>query len=430
MKESLRNILKKQIGLIKPSKEEVKSLQDKVKEFVELLQKEIKKIKGGIDVFVGGSFAKGTMLKNTNQNNYDVDIFVRFDYKYDNISDLLEKCLKSVVKLLGLKMERIHGSRDYFRVFIDNKNYFEIIPVTKINSPKESRNVTDLSYFHVSYIKKRIKKLEDEVALAKSFMKASRVYGAETYVRGFSGYSVELLILHYRSFEKMLRELVKLKMGERIVIDIGKKYKKKEIFFEMNENKLNTPIVLVDPTYRERNALAALSWETFEKFQKTAKNFLNKPSEEFFIKREIDVLQLKKEAERYRRELIILDIETDKQEGDIAGTKMKKFSKVVEKEIGKFFDVKRTEFDYLGNKKAIFYLVVKSKKEVTRIGPPIHLKKSVSAFKKMHADSFEKNGFIHARIKVNFNAKAYLDVWKKGNKKLLEQMSIIEMEVN
>ena len=44
----------------------------------------------------------------------------------------------------------------------------------------------------------------------------------------------------------------------------------------LNASKLNSPIILIDPTYKQRNTLAALSNETFENFKKdyTGKNIL------------------------------------------------------------------------------------------------------------------------------------------------------------
>ena len=50
----------------------------------------------------------------------------------------------------------------------------------------------------------------------------------------------------------------------------------------MNSSKLTSPIILVDPTYKQRNALAALSEETFEKFKQASKKFLKNPSIKYF----------------------------------------------------------------------------------------------------------------------------------------------------
>jgi len=382
------------------------------------------------DVFIGGSFAKGTLVR---KDKYDVDVLVRFNWRYDNISDLLEEPLKRVCKKLDLRFERLHGSRDYFRAYIKDKTaYFEVIPVTKIKNPKEEKNVTDLSYFHVPYVKRKIKGLENELLLAKTFCHAQKVYGAESYIQGFSGYALECLTIHYKSFEKMLKELVKVKLGERLVIDVEKHYKRKnDIFFELNENKLHSPVILIDPTYKERNALASLGHDTFGRFQKVAKAFLKKPSKRFFIEKPIDIDSMKKRAKRNKAEFLHVLIKTNKQPGDIAGTKLKKFHYLLEREVRKYFKLIHHEFQYDEKQGAGVYMIVKSKKEVVRIGPPLHMKKHVRAFKKEHRSTYEKNKFIHSKIKVNFTANSYFDVWKKdrSNKRMMGEMSIIGMKV-
>jgi tRNA nucleotidyltransferase (CCA-adding enzyme) len=157
------------------------------------------------DVFVGGSLAKGTLVRKEvydseerkssasqtfSKKVYDVDIFVRFDgekYKDDEISGILGKALS-----VGKGVKKIHGSRDYYQKIVEGI-VIEIIPVLKIKKPEDAENVMDLSYFHVNYLLKKIKKkkkLVDEIILAKSFCHAHNCYGAESYIRGFSGYSL------------------------------------------------------------------------------------------------------------------------------------------------------------------------------------------------------------------------------------------------
>ena len=131
------------------------------------------------------------------------------------------------------------------------------------------------------------------------------------------------------------------------MIDAEKQYKnKKDVFFEINESKLNSPIILVDPTWKERNALAGLSSETFEKFRAAATAFLKKPSEEFFRKKEIDEKELKKEAKKLKAEFLHIKLETDRQEGDIAGTKLKKSADFLAEEMSKYFIILKKEFEY------------------------------------------------------------------------------------
>ncbi len=429
MKKNVQSILKQEIQLLLPDKVALKKVNELTKYFLDTLEKELIKYKIDADVFVGGSFAKGTFIKS---DKYDVDVFVRFDWKYEQLSEILEPVLRNVVKLGGLKFEKIHGSRDYFKVMSDDSNgYFEVIPVTRIKKPREERNVTDLSYFHVPYVKKHIRGLGDEVRLAKQFFKAQRVYGAETYVSGFSGYTVELLIIYYKSFLKMLRALVKMKSGERIVIDLAKHYKnKKDVFVELNGAKLHSPIILIDPTYKERNALAALSHDTFVKTQKSALLFLRNPSLNFFIKKHLNVESLRKRASHEKLNFVHLKFETDKQPGDIAGTKMKKFSEMLAEEINIYFDIKESYFSYSGEHDSESYILAKSRQEIVRIGPPLIMKKHVSHFKNEHLNTFVKGKFIHARISVKFDLHSYLDAWQKANEKKMNEMHITEMKIN
>ncbi len=410
-------------------KNEFEKLKEETKNIVSLIETELVKTKTSAEVFVGGSFAKNTLIEG---EFYDVDIFIRFDWKYEDISNILGKILNKIAKKNRLKLETLHGSRDYYRIIKKNK-IFEIIPVTKIKKPKEARNVTDLSYFHVNYVKKKLKKgkLAKEVILAKQFCKAQKVYGAESYVNGFSGYALECLIIHYKSFEKMFKELVKIKPAERIIIDSEGFYKKKnDVLFEMNESKLGSPVILVDPTWKERNALAALNRETFSRFQDAARNFLKKPGKSFFAIKKFDVESLKAKAKKNKAEFVKIELTTNKQPGDIAGTKLKKFASYLEKEIARYFEIIDKEFDYSGENKANLYLAAKSKGEIIKIGPPANLEAHAAAFRKQNKNVFEKNGVLHAKIKARGSAKQFIKSFAKKFTKTIKSMDVAGLRVD
>lgn len=423
---NINEILKREKEILIPKNEDLKKLNDNIKELVSLLEKEIKKQKINVDVFIGGSFARGTLLK---IDKCDIDIFVRFDWKIDDISSLLERIVNGMSKGRGLKIVKIHGSRDYFRIEKD-KVIFEIIPVYKIRKPREARNVTDLSYFHVNYVKRKLRriKLAKEIISAKRFCQAQRVYGAESYIQGFSGYALECLIIYYKSFLKMLRELVKVE--DRVILDPEKHYRnKEEVLFSLNESRLQSPIILVDPTWKERNVLAALSKDTFKRFKDKAREFLKKPSMNFFEFIGIDADNLRKVAKSRKGEFVHSKIYTDKQKGDIAGTKMKKFSRFLENEIKKYFDIFAHEFNYDKGQEADFYLVVKQKNKIVIYGPPLNMKEHAAAFRKRHKKAFEKGGNLYAEEKVDFSCKKFLEKFAKDQKKKLEEMGIVEMKV-
>ena len=420
-----QKVLEEEKKLIEVGKNSLERIEKETEEIIGLLRGEIARRKINAEVFLGGSFAKGTLVR---KDKYDIDIFVRFDWRSDEISNILEGIVKRICRGRKINAKMTHGSRDYFRIE-KGKIIFEIIPVYNIKNPKEARNVTDLSYFHVNYVKRKLQgDLTKEVMLAKQFCASCRVYGAESYIQGFSGYGLECLIIYYRSFEKMLKELVKVK--ERIILDPGKLFRKKEdVLFSINESKLQNPIVLVDPTWKERNVLAALSWETFRKFRDKAREFLEKPSREFFLIEKIDVESLKKLAVKKKGEFLHLVIRTDRQEGDIAGTKMKKFARFLENELIKYFEIYTSEFEYYDGRESSFYLIIKQKREVVKLGPPIKMEKNVLEFRKRNKDVFEKNGYLHARIKIDFSARKFLHKWRRENSRKMGEMGIVGIDV-
>lgn len=398
-----------QIGEIKPKEKELEKIKKETEKIVSILEKTFRKKRVKAEVFVGGSLAKNTIIK---KDKYDIDIFVRFD-KGEKISDKLQEILKSC----KIKAERIHGSRDYFR--IKREIISEIIPVIKITKPKEAQNITDLSYFHVSHVLKQIKKnpkLADEIVLAKAFCYFQNVYGAESYIRGFSGYALELLVCHYGSFLNFIRNVVKNK--KQMIIDSAKYYKDKEdVMLNLNEAKLSSPIVLVDPTYKERNAAAALSSETFIRFKESCKKFLKKPSAGFFKERKID----KKEFN------FILQAETNKQEGDIAGSKLLKFYNFLKKEMERYFSVGKSEFEYRDGKKAVYYFKMERRKQIILEGPNITSLPHLIRFKNKHRNVFIKKGKAYAK-ENSMSAEKFISEFEKKNKRVMKDMGIVGLK--
>src|SRR3989339_1757509 len=107
-------------------------VNSEVSEFLKLINGLISKSRIDAKAVSGGSISKGTHLK----DDFDIDIFVKFNYsKYGSadLSGILEKILKP------LKPSRIHGSRDYFHVYI-HKFKFEIVPVLNVSKPEKAVN--------------------------------------------------------------------------------------------------------------------------------------------------------------------------------------------------------------------------------------------------------------------------------------------------
>jgi len=425
MTSKLNSILQKVIEEVSVPKEKLKEIEENLIIFLEKVNKELKSKKVQAEVFIGGSFARKTLIK---KDHYDIDIFIRFDQKYrdEEISEIVKKILTNIKRK---QIIQIHGSRDYFQIRISNDLYFEIIPVKKIKNPKEANNITDLSYSHVRYIKSRIKseKTLNEIKLAKAFCYANNCYGAESYIKGFSGYSLELLIHHYKSFLKFAKAMTKV--NEKLIIDLEKDYKNKSrILLDLNASKIQSPIVLIDPTYKTRNVLAALSKETFRKFQDACKKFLKRPSIKDFELEDTDTKKIEMQAGKNGQEFLLLKIETNRQEGDIAGSKLLKFNNLLKRELENFFEIKNAGFRYSGGKTAESFFSVKKKKEEISLGPEIKDTENAKKFKKKHKKTFTKNGRLCAKKEIRLTAKTFFNQWKKKNSKRAREMSITNIK--
>jgi tRNA nucleotidyltransferase (CCA-adding enzyme) len=209
--------------------------------------------------------------------------------------------------------------------------------------------------------------------------------------------------------------------NEKIIIDDSKFYKKTNVLYELNESKLNSPIILIDPTYKERNALAGLSKETFDRFKEISKKFLKEPTMDFFKVKNIEE-ELKK---KYGKVLKVIEVKTNKQVGDIAGTKSKKFFEFFNYAIKKEFEIKTSEFNYNDEKNiAKFYFVLDKKKDEIVKGPFMKDKKNVARFKKVHKKIIKKNGSVYAKIKHDLSFEKWFELFWEKEKKILKQMSV------
>ncbi|MEK6872327.1 MAG: nucleotidyltransferase domain-containing protein [Nanoarchaeota archaeon] len=411
-------ILREQIRVLYPPKMVLEMLYGKSDEFLKRIDEALQKKNIRAEVFLGGSLAKGTIIK---ENVYDVDIFVRFfEQGKKSFSDIL-------ASVLGSRFKRLHGSRDYFQNRMGNV-LIEVIPVMRIASPKEAHNVTDLSYFHVNYVLDKIKKndsLKQEIVLAKTFCHAQRCYGAESYINGLSGYALELLICHYGSFLNFIKAVSIVEPDQKIIIDDSHFYDdEQDMMRELNISKQQSPIILIDPTFRERNALAGLSMETFARFQTACRAFLKHPSPHFFI-----VIDLAEAFKKYKNVKIVA-VKTDKQAGDIAGTKSKKFFGFMFKQLQKEFVVHKANFEYDEQKNlALFYFAVLKKEDELVKGPALTYPKHVAHFKKTHSHVIVKNGVVYAMVKHALSFDKWFNEFSRRYKKIIREMNVRKIDI-
>ena len=299
--------------------DESEQLSGVMREFEEKVTAELKKQGVVANLFVGGSVGKGTCLPGI----HDIDYFMRFDlkkYGEENLSEICESVLSGIFK----DVLRLKGSRDYFRVKI-NDYEVEIIPVLYIKRINQAQNLTDQSPFHVNWIKKNVKakkNLNFDMRLAKQFFRASGVYGAESWIGGFSGHVTEILVVYYGGFEKLLKAVLKWK--DKTIIDVEKSYKGMDVLDILDDAKTVGPLVVVDPVDKDRNAAAALGLEKFELLQSKIESFLKKPHKKFFDEIELTVDDIKKIGKRNR--VLIWKAPPEDEKMDVSGAKMVKYA--------------------------------------------------------------------------------------------------------
>jgi len=383
----IKAVLAEVLKGLKPDKDKKVAVLSTVKSFLDGLRKSLKSRSIRATVVLGGSFAKDVWLA----GDFDVDVFVKFhlNHKAEDISTLLETALKP------FKPERVHGSRDYFWVK-KNKINFEVIPVLAISRSEQAENVTDFSPLHVDWVNKNSIGLKDDIRLMKQFCKAAGVYGAESYINGFSGHVVDVLVIHFDGFLNLLKAASKWKTEKKIIIDHYDKYKGRSLLF-LNKSKTEGPLVIVDPVQPERNAAAALSLGKLKKFIKAARSFLKKPSVDFFKIKPVDVDYLVSKG------FLVVQVKPIIARPDIAGCRLLQVFDVMKDRLDKEgFGV--VECDWFWDKKqpALFWFKLRHKQLpaiAEHKGPPLSLRNAVKAFKSKYKKTFNKDGFVWAKIK-------------------------------
>ncbi len=346
------SILKK----ITPDKNERKAVLDISKNFISKLNSKFKEGKA----VLGGSIAKDTWIK----GDSDIDVFAVFNKRHENISKILEKRLKEA----KFKIKKIKGSRDYFQVKQGNYN-FEVVPILNIKRAENAKNITDISPLHARWIKKKGNKILNEIRLTKAFCKANKLYGAESYIKGFSGYTLEVLTIYYGSFNNLIKNATKWKEG--MIIDIEKHYD------GLNQSK-KSPLIVIDPVQHDRNTSAALSKKKFEGFIEKAKEFSRNPSEGFFEMKNIDEEKLKG--------ALVLEAKSLKGKRDVVGSKLLKALDFIANRLkDEGYEVE--DYDWEWNDKIKFWYFIKEDKlseKYKHFGPPIKEEGHLKIFKRKY----------------------------------------------
>jgi tRNA nucleotidyltransferase (CCA-adding enzyme) len=260
---------------VRPSNEEVTSALTLYEE----LKAEIKgtiRLKEPYTVELEGSLAKGTALRG------DIDLYIFILIRREDLSRewLEENVLDPLNERLGRKcrVSRRYASHPYLRVGCSGLEA-DLVPAFWAKSIDEIRTPVDRTPFHTRYVRSRLTEdMRDEVRLLKKFLKSLDIYGAEIRVQGFSGYLTELLIIKYKTFLNLLKEVPLWREGQVIFVEP----------VDEDESTLrsvfrDSSLIIPDPVDPRRNAAAAVSRKSLATLILGAAAFTERPSRDFFF---------------------------------------------------------------------------------------------------------------------------------------------------
>ncbi|MGC9780495.1 MAG: CCA tRNA nucleotidyltransferase [Candidatus Heimdallarchaeota archaeon] len=274
LEDQYQQIQLKVLKKIRPTKSERELLQRKYEGILSRITSILVETNIEAKVELTGSFSRDTWISGSR----DIDIFAILPYKSEFTPNDLLKVIKKGIDFQWIKK---HAKHPYLFAISDDIK-IEIVPCYEFKAGREIRSAVDRSPLHKQFISDNLPiSAKDEVRLLKQFMRGVGTYGAEIKVHGFSGYLIELLIINYKGqFIEVLKNAQKLLNS---VITFQKK-------LIVDENKFeNEPLIVVDPTDKNRNVAAAVKEQTLANFIAAAKSYLKNPSEDYFFPKIITI---------------------------------------------------------------------------------------------------------------------------------------------
>lgn len=378
---------------IKPTESENKEIQDMSREILDYLSFECEKRNVDAEIFLVGSVSKGTYLKGKS----DIDVFISFPL------DTPVEELKETGLILGYacsdhfngKADEHYASHPYITSEI-NKFEVDFVPCYRIHDGSELKSAVDRTILHTTYIKQNLEEYQkDEVLLLKRFMDMTGTYGSEFKVGGFAGYLCELLVIKYGTFENTLKEASNWKYGQ--VIDL-EEYGTSKMFKD--------PLIVIDPTDKNRNVGASLRLDKMAEFIQSARNYLNSDNKlDYFypIKRDVSKDKVIDAFNKRESDIIAIEFNIPEIPLDTLHPQLKKtVSSIAERLNKNEFNV--FNYGYWSDEKDVaIFLFEMANSKLNRVvinkGPKIFIKKACKQFIDAHGieNCFIQDDFlVHA----------------------------------
>ncbi len=272
----------------------------------------------------GSTGIKQTYLR----GNGDIDLFIALNLqKYKNTLNFISKSklikstknlflklcqdvfIPSLEKSKATNIELAYAEHPYVSARIGQFN-IDMVGCFDLDEDyiKEYGPITavDRTPHHSRFIKNNLtNEMKNDVRILKVFFQASHIYGDKSALGrfGFTGFSAELLIYHFKNLENLFNNFTKIPSKP---ID----------FFNRSIDELkkikrfrNDYFILIDPVDKNRNVAASISRRAFKYAELRINQFNKNPSIDFFIKKDIPTdIKLNEEEKDH---FVVVEFESD-----------------------------------------------------------------------------------------------------------------------
>lgn len=213
---------------------------------------------------VQGSVAKGTWLR----GGADIDLFLLLDPAVP--ADRLDGAAGLAAQFLA-DARRKYAQHPYLTGTFQGYAV-DVVPAYAVAAATQKMSAVDRTPFHTAWVHDHLDADgRGAVRLAKRWLKGVGAYGAQTAVGGFSGYLVEVLLVHFGTFAAFLDWLAADAKPRRIAL--GPDAVHDDV----------ACLVVVDPVDPARNCAAAVTADTLALACAAARAYQATPHRKFFF---------------------------------------------------------------------------------------------------------------------------------------------------
>ncbi|NVM54635.1 MAG: hypothetical protein HWN66_13100 [Candidatus Helarchaeota archaeon] len=247
---------------------------------------------------------------------------------------------------------------------------------------------------------------KEEVRLLKAFLQANFVYGDKNTLGrfGFTGFSAEILILHFQEIKSLFSEFEEL---DKTALDF---FNRPAQVLRKTDRFKNDFLIIVDPVDKNRNLAASISKRAYKYALFQMKRFLKSPSIQYFIKKPPQ-LPNSKILTNLLPHLVVIEFISD---STVHYTELRDKIYSACGSLRKLLESENTGEDRFGKtlfevyfEGKIFTVVFYCERNLLtptyiRRGPPKNKSKNVQIFCSKHPDAYYKDGFYYVSVERDF----------------------------